>query len=361
MATPLRRSSDSLIDRLWRSPERFEFFRAVRLLEIAGLKATNDSDNSMHGAAPAELGADADPQKEALRFRALQGRAFPRSAITALQKRSKGQPEMTVAIMGLTGPLGVLPPHYTETVSRSLRARSFALRDFLDVFNHRLVSLFYRAWEKYRLPAARERAGSSETDPISESLFALIGLGTEGLRHRLETGDEPLLHYSGFFAHQPRSATALQALLTDFFRRPMLVRQFQGRWARLAEDERSRLNSANYPQGRFAQLGINAMLGERAWDVQGSFRISVGPLDYEHFLELLPGRTQLTQLAQLTRLFVGPALSFDLQLTLRSAETPDLQLASDRHRGPYLGWNTWLKHRPFLSDADDAVFVLDRV
>ena len=91
---------------------------------------------------------------------------------------------MTVAFMGLTGPLGVLPRHYTDLLLERGRRKDWTLRDFLDIFNHRLISLFYRAWEKYRLPIVYEAAAwrHQENDCGSQYLFDLMGLGTSGLR-----------------------------------------------------------------------------------------------------------------------------------------------------------------------------------
>src|SRR5262249_36267283 len=128
--------------------------------------------------------------------------------------------EMLVAFLGLTGPQGVLPQHYTALLLRRIREKDHALHDFLDLFNHRAVSLFYRAWEKYRLPFAYERSrldGSEEADACTRSLYCLVGLGTGSQRGRLAIDDEAFLFYSGHFAHHPRSASGLEGLLEDYF------------------------------------------------------------------------------------------------------------------------------------------------
>jgi type VI secretion system protein ImpH len=115
------------------------------------------------------------------------------------------------------------------------------------------------------------------------------------------------------------------------------------------------------PEGSFAQLGANAVVGERVWDVQGSFRIRIGPVRYQQFISFMPGSKDLAQLVDLTRLFVGPTFSFDMQLTLAKEEVPYLALAGEGDYVPRLGWNTWLKHEEFRQDASDAVFLLDRL
>jgi type VI secretion system protein ImpH len=359
MAPARRRSPTPVVDRLLQEPHAFEFFQAVQVLERA---AQRRSDVAGRG----RVGEDEDPRREAARFRAHQSLVFPSAAVLEAQAATAAAeagefghpPELTVGFMGLTGPSGVLPQHYTELMIRSVREKGFALRDFFDVFNHRLISLFHRAWEKYRLPATFERSAPAE-DPVTSCLMALVGLDTPHHRRRLAADDEAIVHYSGHYAHWPRSAAALESLLSDFFERLVRVEQFTGRWTWLAPDELTAMPTRGRPEGAFAQLGVSAVVGERVWDVQGSFRMRIGPLTYAQFASFMPGSRDLDQLADLTRLFVGAAFGFDVQLTLAKEEVPYLQLAEGATYAPRLGWNTWLKHREHRHDVSDAVFVLD--
>lgn len=374
MAAESRGPGPALIEALFAEPERFGFFQAVRILEWAGRREADDPRAEGRHA----VGENGEPRQEAVRFRALVGLTFPPSEVIALDappidpdedpmtRKPPGPPALTMGFMGMTGPMGVLPQHYTELLLRDLRNRSTALRDFLDLFNHRAASLFVRAWEKYRLPAAYERYGAGGHDPVSKALYSLVGFGTPRLLGRLaadEDGrpridDEALLHYSGHLAHWPRSASALEAMLSDYFERPVRVEQFQGRWLQLAEDERSLLPDADHPDGRFCALGVDAVCGDRVWDVQSAFRLRIGPLTYQQFVRFMPDGDELARLAHLTRLYVGPAMSFDVQLTLRKEDVPDLSLG-DGEAAPRLGWNTWVKSEPFRRDADEAVYILD--
>lgn len=371
----------SPLDRLFRQPYAFSFFEAVWLLERAG-RVEAEEDERFEGRAA--IGEDGDPRKEAVRLRALPALTFPASEIQKLAepkaadeaedesalRRPPGPPEMTVAFLGLIGPSGALPQHYTETLLRDLRGRSTALRDFLDIFNHRSLSLFFRAWEKYRLPAFYDRFGSGGDDPISRLIYAFAGFGTHYLRRRdlpdpergpLEIEDESLLHYSGHLAHWPRSALGLESLLSDYFERTVKVEQFQGRWIRLRADESSLLPSRALPGGRFCQLGIDAICGDRVWDVQSNFRLRLGPLTYKQFVAFMPDGGELKKLAHLGRLYVGPGMSFDAQLTLKKEEVPRAQLGGEGDLAPRLGWNTWIKSEPFDHDVEDAVFILDNL
>jgi len=357
MATARRGPGTPLIDRLFAEPHAFEFFQAVQVLERAARQMTDSPEGG-------RVGEDVLPRNEAVRFRAYQALVFPTAEVldatppAEVDGAKPRPPALSVAFLGLTGPSGVLPQHYTELLIRSLRDKSLALRDFFDVFNHRLISLFHRAWEKYRLPAAYERHAPGE-DPITACLLALAGLDTPHLRGRLAVADEAIAHYAGHYAHWPRSMATLEAVLSDYFARPVRVEQFRGRWAWLARDEFTSLASRSAPDGAFAQLGVSAVVGERMWDVQGSFRIRVGPVNYRQFIALMPGGPELAQLVDLTRLYVGPTFSFDMQLTLAKEEVPFLTLASEGGYVPRLGWNTWLKQDEYRHDVSDAVFLLD--
>src|SRR5262249_46865278 len=133
------------------------------------------------------------PVSEVVRFAALVSTTFPPSSIYAISRPTPDRPlpTMTVAFLGLTGPSGVLPSHYTELLLRQQRfvkgPEQYALRDWLDLFNHRIISLFYRAWTKYRFYLAYEAGAHRrpEPDPFTRALLSFVGLGTPGLRQRL--------------------------------------------------------------------------------------------------------------------------------------------------------------------------------
>jgi type VI secretion system protein ImpH len=365
MITASRRDDADLSGRLQREPHRFDFFQAVRLLERLV------RDGATTPAPPARrqpVGGDSPPEQEIVRFRALPSLSFPAAAVAGVRQaasadgaRQAPAPEMSVAFLGLTGPAGVLPPHYTALLMRRLREKDTSLRDWLDLFNHRLVSLFYRAWEKYRLPFAYERARldgpGKEPERVTQALHALVGRGTGGLRGRQEIPDEAQLFYSGHFAHHPRSAAALELLLTDYFALPVGVLQLQGHWLYLDRDDQAQMPSPLQPRGRNNRLGQDLVVGERVWGVESNFRLRVGPLSYRQFLGFMPQvGTSLRPLCHMTRSYVGLEFLFDVQLVLRAADVPGLRLGADGDERPYLGWNTWVRSEPCARDVEDAVF-----
>jgi type VI secretion system protein ImpH len=347
--------------RLYDEPFAFDFFQAVRLLERLepGRK---------------QIGGDGPPGREPVRFRAHQSLAFPPSSIYSLETPpGRTVPEMTVAFMGLTGPSGVLPRHYTELLMRLERERKdsekYATRSWFDLFNHRFISLFFRAWTKYRFPVAYERGGGrGREDAFTVALFSLIGLAEPSLRNRLvvragkrtlaRVENLGLLYYAGFLAHRPRNAASLEAFLADYFGLPVRVEQFRGQWLRLDPSNRSHLGGGRTNN----QLGVDLVAGDRVYDCQSKFRVRLGPLSYARFLEFLPDRTQLETrkafflLCHLARLYAGPEFDFEVQPVLRAADVPECQLGEADGVGARLGWNTWVRSGPHPRDAEDAVF-----
>ncbi|MGE0823942.1 MAG: type VI secretion system baseplate subunit TssG [Candidatus Binatia bacterium] len=342
MATESWRTDPSLAEELLTEGYRFDFFEAVRVLERL----------FPHRQA---VGRDATPSQEVVRFQTRLALTFPPSAIHEVtEAQDNGKPvAMTVSFMGLTGLLGVLPRHYTELLLERTRKKDFVLRDFLELFNHRFISLFYRAWEKYRFPIAYERnvANRSEYDDFSLHLFDFISMGTKGLRGRLEVGDEALLFYAGLIGQHPHSASALTGILRDYFEVPVDIVQFVGQWLVLTKENRTRLGGeANNA------LGMTAIAGNRVWDQQAKFRLRLGPLSFAEFHRFLPAGKAFRPLVQFTRYIVGQEFDFDVQLILKAEDVPRCRLGGTGDRAPRLGWTTWLKTKDFTKDAEDAIF-----
>jgi type VI secretion system protein ImpH len=363
-----QRRDPSVEELLYDQSYLFDFFQAVRLLELRVAPA-----RSVGGATP--------PGLEPVRFKGLTSLSFPPSSIHELERGSAERPpRLTVTFFGLLGVVGALPRHYTELILRHEKEHKGeevkALREWFDLFNHRLVSLFYRAWKKYRfwLPFERREGTALEPDAYTRCLTSLVGLGAAGLRDRLvartrvtaygqtprelaRVDDRAVIYYGGLFAHQIHNALSLEAMLEDYFRLPVEVRQFQPQWLHLENDNRSHLGEA----GCNNLLGTNTVAGQRVLDVQGRIGIRLGPMTYEQFAEFLPDRSATPRgkacyrLGYLQRLYVGQEFEVDLQLVLRADEAPECQLPESTADGPQLGWNTWLFSQSPESDRDDPV------
>jgi type VI secretion system protein ImpH len=370
MAPTIGRETAALIERLFAEPHRFDFFQAVRILERLGREL-----GERHTAdARLPVGEDHPPDREAVRFRAAPALSFPPAAISRLHLAERGgraeggpshtPPEMTVTHVGLTGPSGVLPDHYTALVIERLRRNDRTLADFLDLFHHRTISLFYRVWRKHHLAAAYEHAclEGHEGDALTQVLYCLVGRGTRGLRRRMSVDDETTLYYGGLFAHRLPNAVSLAAMLADRFAVPVCVQQFRGQWLQIADADRSRLVSRGGASAGYNRLGVDTVLGDRVWDVEGMFRLRVGPLASARFRAFMPDGAALRALSELTRAYVGPQLEFDVQVVQRSGDIPACRLSSHTTSPSRLGWNSWLRSpgdeapRSAEREIDDAVF-----
>lgn len=317
-------------------PFEFDFFQMVRLLE-----------RILPRRAP--VGRFTPPSREVARFTANPQMAFPASQIQHLEWTSEGPIQVMVNFMGLYGPMGALPLYYTELIRARHRARDRALSSFLDLFNHRMISLFYQAWVKYRFPVAYERG---ERDRFSQYLLDLIGIGTPGLQDRQSIPDDSLLFYSGLLSLHPRSALALEQILSDYFDVPVTLEQFVGKWYPLELDAQCKFDRGN----TFSeQLGVGAVVGDEVYDPQSGARIRIGPLTLEQYLEFLPNGSAYEPLRALTRFYSGGEIDFEVQLVLRREDVPRCELGALGEAGPQLGWITWMKTAPMGRDPEDTI------
>ncbi|MBV8809539.1 MAG: type VI secretion system baseplate subunit TssG [Acidobacteriaceae bacterium] len=328
-----------LEDRLFAEPYSFEFFQAVRLLRRFYPNRSS-------------VGHFQTPRSEIVRFGVHPSLAFPASQIQELEQRQDGPPLMRVNFMGAVGPLGVLPLYYTELVADRMIARDPALRDFLDIFHHRLISLFYRAWQKYHFPVAFEQG---EGDKFSHYLLDIVGLGTPGLQDRQRFPDQALVFYGGLLAQQPRSAEGLQLLLTDYFGVKVQIEQFLGAWYRLDMDAQCALDDE---PSAASQLGFGATVGDEVWDQQSRVRVVLGPLRLNHYLSFLPTGESYSRLRQIVRFFAGDELDFEVQLILASEDVPELELGGSGEAKPQLGWVSWSKTRKLEYNPSETILQL---
>lgn len=344
MATESRTISSDLAatevgEKLRREPFSFDFFQAVRLLERCLPERTS-------------VGKFAHPDTEVARFGVHPSLAFPASQIQEMDCPENGPIKMTVNFMGLTGPEGVLPNPFTSLIIERLRENDSSPRDFFDIFNHRIISLFYRAWRKYRFDVACEQG---ERDIFSRHLLSLIGLGSQGLRDRLAVPDDTLIYYSGLLAQRPRTAKALQLILADYFDVPVEIEQFAGAWYRLDAETQCRLREDSNDSG---ELGFGAVVGDEVWNQQSKVRVVVGPLPLERYVEFLPDGKSWEPLQAWVKFFSNDEWDFEVKLMLEREQVPACTLGAEGPSGPQLGWVSWVKSKPFGRDPDDTVLAL---
>ncbi len=331
---------------LERDPTAFDFPQAVRLLERL----------DPEGRSP---GRFVDPATEVVRFSVHPSLAFPPSAIHSLDRPGDGEGPATLVVnfFGLVGPMGVLPHEYTRLVAERERARDGAPRAFLDLFNHRAISLLYRASRVHRSDLARE---AGEADRLQTHALDLAGVWSPeaepGQAPRGEAGSllrDLVAAFAGLLGPQRRSAAALEQLVEGAFGVETAVEEFVGGWFPIAERDRCALGEEE-EEGR---LGLGAVAGEETWDPQARVRIRLGPMGWDDYASFLPSGRRHAILKDLTRFFADDQFEFEVQLVLRKEDVPGCAPGGEGvdHR---LGWSTWLRTRPPDRNVDDTVFLL---
>lgn len=335
----------------------FGFVPLLRLLErmaLAGGKAGGFATNP--------IGRYTPPASETVRLSANQSLAFPVGEVAGYEAKinSAGAKQWHVRVnfLGLTGSSGILPFHYSELVLRRLKLKDRALADFLDLFNHRLLSLFYQASIKYRLPldyerglVRRQKAGG-DADTHTQVLLSLVGLGTSTTAGRLKISDEALIYHGGLFAQRVRTVDGLKRIIFNVFGMRAEVTEFVGQWHDLIEDVRTRLPGVAVPRGQNNQLGKTAMLGCKGWSAQGRIRISLGPLTAAQYGSLSPAGGTLAAIDQVVKMYLNDEHGYDFVMRVNSSAI-DGPARLQKERQPTLGWSAWLgmpRHR----DAGNA-------
>ncbi|WP_332851773.1 type VI secretion system baseplate subunit TssG [Duganella sp. S19_KUP01_CR8] len=355
-----RRFEPAVIERLFAQPYRFEYFQAVRMLEL-WLKR--------HGA-PGE-GAVANY----LRFQNSTSLNFPASQLEAMQPEPREVPtdaralaealqsaqlkyiRITPAFMGFLGSSGTLPAHYTERIAaHALYEKDDGPRAFLDTFSNRALALFYEAWRKYRLELKYQVDGKDTFLPL---LLSLAGMGNESLRRRLSDGGDGVLDESiGYFAtamrQRPASAVQIAKVLSEYFNQKIKAEQFIGCWYDVPQEQQTMLGMGN------AMLGAGAMAGSRVWQRDLRLRLVIGPLDLEGYESFLPGGKAAKALESMLTMFTGLSLEYEVQLVLRAADVQGARLEDDRVGGR-LGWDSFLVTDVQTQDRADVRYEIHTV
>jgi type VI secretion system protein ImpH len=323
---------DTLIADLEKNPFGYDFFQAVRLLQ------------SRFADKP-RIGCSLSPAQDPIRFAQSPSLAFPPSTLEAVQASAAGVPKVLVNFFGLMGPNGPLPVHFTEYARE--RERHFgdrAIAAFINVFNHRLLSFFFRAWAASRKSVDLDRP---EEQNFAVYVGSLFGMGLESLQHRDAVPDAAKLYFAGRLACQTRNAEGLEAILREYFEIPADVQTFTGRWLDVPPDSLCRLGDS--PET--GRLGLNTIVGSRLWDCQLSFRLRLGPMSLLDYERLLPCGAAFQRLKFWVLNYCGEHYFWDAQFVLRAAEVPEVVLG----RSGRLGWTTWLKTKPLARDAADLI------
>jgi type VI secretion system protein ImpH len=334
MQTKERRPLPGVTARLQATPYRFQFMQAVRVLLISLRRAGVPPERAL---------------RDILRFQNSLSLSFPASEIEALltepvsEAPGDGLPDtlnlahvwITPAFIGLLGGNGTLPLHYTERIAAYEHAtHDRAARAYLDMFSHRIVSLFFKAWGKYRVEHSLDVHGKDEFRPL---LLALAGKQanawrTDGVRQVGLDGDVAAF-YAGLLRQRPMSATALRCILPDYFGVPITIEQFTGAWDTIADDRQCKMGGSN------ATLGYSGALGVRRWRHDLRVTLRIGPLSKNDFERFLPGAPGAQALKAMLAMVGVAGLQYLAHVILKPEEVEPLELAGGAQQGVRLGWD----------------------
>ena len=336
----------SVLDRLRSCGWTFDFAQAAWLLE----RCTGRT----------QVGFSGPAAEEAIRFRPHVSMGFPSTdvrRITEQHPESSDQPVYCLdqTFLGLYGVATPLPLYLAIDVLRSVEPDASALpdedeageaaraqaafghapvRDFLDILHHRMISLFYRSWTKYRYYTT---FGMPRSDAITDYLLWLIGQGPASHQARLGVSPVRLIRYAGALTQHPRSSSTLEGALLDFWKEiPFRVTPLMGRWVTLGTSDMNVLGMMN------SALGVDLTIGEQVYDLSGGFRIDLGPVDWETYAVFLPDGECFAQTRSLVQLYCADPLVFTIEVRLRAGQVPEMQLSSDEG-GARLGYTSWVR------------------
>lgn len=334
MAPPQRPTHTPLKDRLFEEFYRFAFFKAVHLLETLAPEK-------------ARLGEGLDPAQEPVRFTVPPGLTFPAADISALEPGAAAAPAtMAVTFLGLLGPNGVLPYWYNELAVERLKAKDTALVDFLDLFHHRLLTLFYLAWKKQRFPENYRPGGQ---DKLTHYLLSLSGLGTPELIERIGFAPETIAFYTGHLGRPYPTAAGIESAVSYLSGVAVCLDQFIERVVPLSDADQTRLGAAN------ARLGEDALCGGYVWDCENGFCVNLGPMDYQEFKRFLPTGAMLRPIFAFIRTMVGVEYEFELRIILAREEVPPCRIGGESQ----LGMTTWLLKPGTHPDTDAFITIAE--
>jgi type VI secretion system protein ImpH len=328
---PPKQGIDAAIDTLRHVPEAIDLFALLRYID-----AISPSQ--------ARLGYSQTPREDAVRIGQYPSTAFAPATIYSIDPRgNRSAPLIRILSLGLFGPNGPLPLHITEYVRDRIRNQNDAtLVAFADIFHHRLLSLFYRAWADAQPAVQMDRPGQNRFDTY---VGALSGLGFPSLRQRNTVEDHARLFATGHFVRLTRNPEGICQILSLYFQVPARLNEYIRSWIGIPGGERTRLSG----QAVNNQLGMGAIAGARVADVQSRFRLELGPMPLQKYERFLPGAPNNIRLRDWLRQYIGVEFGWDADLLLNAEDVPSSQLGG-RQR---LGWTSWLGSRVSDEPARD--------
>lgn len=331
MATKQRQEIPSVADELWQEAFDFEFHQVIKLLEQLTPEA-------------AKLGEGVTPNNEIANIKSRISLSSPSSDVYSLEQiEASLPPTLNVNFWGIAGLQGPLPTPYTELILERLRHKDHTLKDFLDIFNHRLISVLHRIRKKY-LPALNILKPHQTL--LGQCVRSFTGTSLGAREEAIGMHPHSLLFYSGLLWQQPRSAAGLKQILSHYFAVPVSIEGFKGQWIELEPSQLTHIGR----HGQFNKLGQGAMLGTKVWDSITRSTIRIGPLDEVMFRRFLKTGDAYSSLLKVIQFYLPPHHKTDINLIIRAKDVCTTQLDGQTQ----LGWTSWLKCEEAEKDDDQV-------
>lgn len=317
--------------RLRASPHAYDLFGTLRWIDALG-------------APHARIGRAVHPREEPLRLGQAPSLSFAPTMVAQVAGGAAGTGALRLRVygFGLFGPQGPMPLHLTEYAA-AYDAGGNGLREFADLFHHRAIALFYRAWADAQPVVAHDRAVHGPFDRYAASL---VGRASRvDAANAVAPSPSAMSFYAGHWVRHARNPEGLVKMLEAEFGVRVRLVEHVVRWLAIDEAQRTTLRTIRPAQ----RLGHGALLGRAVRDGQSCFRLVLGPMSLERYRTFLPNGDNARRVARWVREYVGAELDWVMQLELAAEQVPHNTLGSREG----LGHCVWLGRRMDTVPADD--------
>jgi type VI secretion system protein ImpH len=279
---------------------------------------------------------------EIIRFKSTASLAFPTRDVVGLKRIGECKFELEVSFLGLHGSQSPLPGYYLDSLAWEDAQNENRLTDFLNVFNHRLLTLLHQIWRKYRYYVSFDNGGM---DPFSQRMYALVGLGSDVIREKLQINHGKMLAYAGLLASPGRASEVICSLVSHCFNlADVTLNSWQLRKVAIPVNQQNRLGERTKERGKKypekSVLGVNFSLGAKVADRSGKFLLSINQLTREQFLSFLPNGPNYSPLVMFVAFVMRDQFAWDLRLGLAEHQVEGMILGTEQNN--LLGWTSFL-------------------